>query len=99
MKIFERSVILLLWLFTIAAPSVITLFTSDTPIIVTSFNEEEQQEQYKINLDEEKIVVNNRYFMLFLFNKKERFTANAYLFLGYAIHTQRILLPPPESII
>lgn len=98
MIIFARSAFLFLWLFAIAAPSVITFIDSDNTFLITSLNEEEQQEQGKKNLEEEKIIGNDLSLILLSFNYKERLAADVYLF-GNSIHTQKILLPPPESII
>lgn len=84
-----------LWLFAIAAPSVITLIDVDKPVVVSNLNEEEQQEQGKKSLDEKKVVDNGlSNFSLLLF-WQDAVSCNAYL-LGTSDFRCEIVLPPPE---
>lgn len=56
MKHIARFTLLILWLFAITAPSIITLCDVENPIVVTNLNEEEQQESGKKSMGEEKFV-------------------------------------------
>ncbi|WP_276168883.1 hypothetical protein [Zobellia alginiliquefaciens] len=97
MKVFARFLLLSLWLFAIAAPSVITLLDVDNPVIVTNLNEEEQQEAGKKSPLEEKFVSNN-YFDFSLIALLERSAMGHYYAMGSIDFTLEILLPPPEHI-
>lgn len=55
MKFFARIILLLLWLFAVTAPSIVTLCDVENPIVITNLNEEEQ-ETGKKSMGEEKFV-------------------------------------------
>ncbi|MFC4095623.1 hypothetical protein [Euzebyella saccharophila] len=96
MKSFARFTLLVLWLFAIAAPSVITLCDVDNPIVVTNINEEEQQELGKKSPSEEKIV--NEHFMdyaLIFCDNESKF--DHYRMLGHFELSLEIISPPPEQ--
>ncbi|CAM3443815.1 hypothetical protein ZORO111903_02780 [Zobellia roscoffensis] len=97
MKVFARFLLLSLWLFAIAAPSVITLLDVDNPVIVTNLNEEEQQENLKKSPVEEKFVSTN-YYDFSLIALSERSILGHYHIMGYIDFTVEILLPPPEHL-
>jgi hypothetical protein len=89
------SILLGLWLFAIAAPSVITLMDVDKPVVVSNLNEEEQHEQGKTSVDEKKVVDNG----LFDFSLRSKLgNRNNYAFyLEKSLDTTlEIILPPPE---
>lgn len=89
-------VLLGLWLFAIAVPSVITLIDIDQPVVVSNLNEEEHQKQVKTSVDEKKVVNRLSDFSL-LSQWQESILYNPYL-LRNSDHRAEIVLPPPESI-
>jgi len=87
--------LLSLWLFAIAAPSIITLVDVDNPVVVTNLNEEEQQEQGKKNIGEKELI-NDGSANLALRSKKGN-RSNFAFYLGKSLETNlEIVLPPPE---
>lgn len=92
-----RITILLLWLFAVTAPSIITLCDIDNPIVVTNLNEEEQQESGKKSMGEEKFVKEN--FLDFtLIPLTKKLLVNNFLILGSFNLSFEILSPPPELL-
>ncbi|WP_091865120.1 hypothetical protein [Pricia antarctica] len=91
-------ILLGLWLFAIAAPSVITLIDVDKPVVVSNINEEEHQEQGKKSFDEKKVVNNGLSDFSLLSQWQESILYNPYL-LRNSDHRAEIVLPPPERII
>lgn len=98
MKEFKRFLLLILWLFAIVTPSVITLFDVDNPVVVTNLNEEEQQESGKKSPGEEKIA-NDGMSDFSLIAQSKKSMMDGYYPLGYLDYTLEILLPPPEFIV
>lgn len=97
MKYFTRTMLLTIWLFVIVAPSVISLLDVHNPVLVTSLNEEEQQEYGKQAKAEEKIIHDICYdFSLALQPKK--LLLGDYASTNHIEHIIEILLPPPEFI-
>ncbi|MGB5553690.1 MAG: hypothetical protein WBM83_03450 [Flavobacteriaceae bacterium] len=97
MKTFARLVLLLLWLFAIVAPSVITIMDVDNPVIVTNLNEEEQQETSKKSPVEEKVLHGHTCDFSIIAQSKKSVRGNHHP-ISHVDHTQEILLPPPEHI-
>jgi len=91
-------ILLGLWLFAIAAPSVITLIDVDKPVVVSNLNEEENKEQGKKSVDEKKVVNNGLSDFSLLSQWKESVIYNPYL-LRNSDHRAEIVLPPPECIV
>ena len=92
-----RFLLLFLWLFTIFAPTALTLFGGDEQLVVNTISEEEQQEQGKKDKTEEKII-NDSYsdysFLAQLF-REALDNSNTLDFMDYM---EEILLPPPEQV-
>ena len=97
MKDFMRITLLLLWLFAIVAPSVITLMDVDNPVVVTNLNEEEQEELGKKTQGEEKFV-NENILDFSLIAQSQKSIMGDYHPLGHIDYTLEILLPPPKHI-
>jgi len=97
MKSFARISLLVLWLFAIIAPSVITLIDVDNPIVVTNLNEEEQEESVKKTQAEEKFVHEKLCDFSLIANTLKSVTGNYYL-ISHIDYTSEIILPPPEPI-
>ena len=97
MKVFAQICLLSLWLFAVGAPSVITLIDDDNPVLVTNFNEEEQQESGKKSQANEKII-NDAHFDLSLIAHSQRALLCKYHVISHIEYTLEILLPPPERI-
>ncbi len=91
-------ILLGLWLFAIAAPSVITLIDVDKPVVVSNPNEEEQHEQGKKSVDELKIVHNGPSDFSLLSQWQDFISHNPYL-LRNSDHRAEIILPPPEDAV
>lgn len=92
----SRILILLigLWLFAIAAPSVVTLINPEKPVVVMNLNEEEQNEQGKKSIDEIKVVHGLGGFSLI---SELDHTANFQFYLAKGLTTSlEVILPPPE---
>ncbi len=97
MKKFVRITLLLLWLFAIVAPSVITICDVDNPVVVTNLNEEEQQETGKKANGEEKFV-NNGLLDFSLLSQSMESSIRFYHITGYFDYTLEIVPPPPKHI-
>lgn len=95
MKDFARITLLSLWIFAIAAPSIITLLNAENPVVITNLNEEEQQELGKKSQAEEKIVKDSN-FNVFFKSIHETSIVDAYNLVGYNNSFLEILSPPPE---
>lgn len=91
-------ILLGLWLFAIAAPSVITLIDVDKPVVVSNLNEEEQHEQGKKSVDEKKVVDSNLFDFSLLSQWRDSVSCDAYL-LGASDYRSEIILPPPEHLL
>lgn len=88
-------ILLGLWLFAIAAPSVITLIDVDKPVVVSNLNEEEQQEQGKKSGDEKKVVHDD--LSDFSLRSKLGNRGNFKFYRVKSLDTSlEIILPPPE---
>lgn len=88
--------LLSLWLFAIAAPSVITLLDVDKPVVIITLNEEEHQEQGKKSVDEKKVARNDLSNFSLLSQWQDSVSYDAYL-LGFSDFKSEIILPPPED--
>ncbi len=97
MKFIGRITILLLWLFAVTAPSIITLCDVDNPIVLTNLNEEEQQESGKKSIGEEKFVKENLLDFSMISNYDSSFNDNIYV-IGYFGLSLEVLSPPPEQL-
>lgn len=95
-----QSILLLFWLFAITAPSIVTLLDSETKVIVTNLNEEEQHEypQGKKNSESVKFFFNPILGFLQISKQQSQRIASFYI-VAVSTHTQKILLPPPEKIV
>ncbi|MFH6603233.1 hypothetical protein ACEZ3G_07090 [Maribacter algicola] len=97
MKKIARLTLLILWAFAIVAPSLITLYDVDNPIVVSNLNEEEQQETGKKADSEEKFVGSASYdFSLLGLSMKT--DMGYYHITGYFDYTLEIVPPPPKHI-
>lgn len=86
---------MILWLFAITAPSVITLCDVDNPVVVTNLNEEEQQETAKKSMAEEKFVKEHLLdFSLMALSKKST-VGNFHVMVTFNLSFE-VLSPPPE---
>ena len=95
MKDLVRIILLFLWLFAIAAPSIITLMGVDKSVVLTNINEEEQQEFGKKSQAEEKMVKDNTFkFSLEILHQNS--IVDAYRPISYKAYILEILSPPPE---
>ena len=95
MKNVARITLMILWLFAIIAPSIITLCDVDNPIVVSNLNEEEQQETAKKSIAEEKFVKENILnFSLIALDKKS--TVGNFHVMGTFNLSFEVLSPPPE---
>jgi hypothetical protein len=92
-----RITLLLIWLFAVCAPSVITLIHIEKPVIVNNLNEEEPHEQGKKTQSDE--IISNAFLSAvsaLTHSKKSTLTDN-YL-MGHPNNTLEIFLPPPKSV-
>lgn len=96
MKSIVRTTLLVLWLFAIGAPSLITLCDVDNPIVVTNLNEEEHQETGKKSQAEEKFVNDHDFDYSLIKHSKESEISDFHL-LGTFDHILEIVPPPPEQ--
>ncbi|RKR14956.1 hypothetical protein CLV91_1038 [Maribacter vaceletii] len=96
MKIFARITLLILWLFAVTAPSIITLCDVENPIVITNLNEEEQ-ESGKKSLGEEKFVNENSldFSMVAIFVSS---IISNYNRKGYQDLSLEVLSPPPDLV-
>ena len=94
MKILTRIILLLLWLFAVTAPSIITLCDVDNPIVISNLNEEEQ-ESGKKSIGEEKFVREKTldFYLVAIF---ENSMGNKFNMVGYQNLTLDVLSPPPD---
>ncbi|WP_405384657.1 hypothetical protein [Maribacter sp. LLG6340-A2] len=97
MKYIARITLLLLWLFAITAPSIITLCDTENPIVVTNLNEEEQQETGKKSMGEEKYVKDNSIDLSLVATTKNSISRNNYI-LGCFDFALEVISPPPENL-
>ena len=97
MKNFARITLLCLWIFAIAAPSIITLLDVENPVVITNLNEEEQQEFGKKSQAEEKIVKDSTFNFYFKSLHKNSIV-DTYNLLSYNNSFLEILSPPPEQL-
>ncbi|HET8735070.1 MAG TPA: hypothetical protein VFM69_00590 [Pricia sp.] len=84
-----------LWLFAIGAPSVITLIDADHPVVVSNLIEEEQHEQGKKGLDENKVLQYDtaNFSLMSKIGNRTHFA----FYLDKSLDTTlEIILPPPE---
>ena len=97
MKYIARITLLLLWLFAVTAPSIITLCDVDNPIVVTNLNEEEQQESGKKSMGEEKFVKENLLDFSLIAIYENSIKPNHHI-IGYFDLSLEVLSPPPEHL-
>ncbi|TLP73138.1 hypothetical protein [Maribacter sp. ACAM166] len=90
-----RITLLLLWLFAVAAPSIITLCNVDNPIVVTNLNEEEQQESGKKSMAEEKFVKENLLDFSLIAIYENSIRRNVHSIDCFNLSLE-VLSPPPE---
>jgi hypothetical protein len=84
------------WLFSIVAPSVISLVNNEENIIVSlNLNEEEQQESSKKDDNEEKIILEN-WLAQNHFSLHEKSQYLEIEKINFSSHSIEIPLPPPE---
>jgi hypothetical protein len=95
MTFFARITLLLLWLFAVTAPSIITLCDVENPILITNLNEEEQ-ESGKKSLGEEKFVKENSldFSIVSIFENSINSNFNM---KGYQDLSLEVLSPPPDQ--
>lgn len=95
MTFFARITLLLLWLFAVTAPSIITLCDVENPIVVTNLNEEEQ-ESGKKSMGEEKFVKENSldFSIVAIF---ENSISSNFNIEGYQDLSLEVLSPPPDQ--
>ncbi|WP_339836126.1 hypothetical protein [uncultured Maribacter sp.] len=98
MKHIARITLLLLWLFAIAAPSIITLCDIDNPIVLSNLNEEEQQESGKKSMGEEKFVKENSLDLSLIAIYKNSFNSS-FQIIDCSNLSLEVLSPPPKYIL
>ena len=96
MKFFARIILLLLWLFAVTAPSIITLCDVENPIVITNLNEEEQ-ETGKKSMGEEKFVKESLldFSIAAIF---ENSIISNFSMIGYIDLSLEVPSPPPDYI-
>ena len=96
MTFFARITLLLLWLFAVTAPSIITLCDVENPIVITNLNEEEQ-ESGKKSMGEEKFVKENLldFSIAAIF---ENSIISNFSMIGYMDLSLEVPSPPPDYI-
>ena len=98
MKSLFRTTLLIVWILSLSAPTLVTLFhNDDQAIIVMNFGEEEQEEQNTKDISEEKIIPAFPSFGLLIFTLNDNSASDIY-FLGISNHEHDIPLPPPEHL-
>ena len=97
MKNIARTTLLILWLFALAAPSVITIFNIDDTIVMTNLNEEEQQESVKKSISEEKFVKENLLDFSLIAIYKNSIQSN-FQIVDKSIISLDVLSPPPKNL-
>ncbi|MEP2280434.1 hypothetical protein [Maribacter sp.] len=97
MTFFARITLLLLWLFVVTAPSIITLCDVENPIVITNLNEEEQ-ESGKKSIGEEKFVKEKSldFSIVAIYVNS---TINNFNMKGYQNLSLEVLSPPPDLAI
>ena len=86
------------WLFSIVAPSVISLVNDGESIIISlNLNEEEQQESSKKDDNEEKIILEN-WLAQIQFSIYEKSQYSEIEKINFSSHSIEIPLPPPELV-
>lgn len=95
MKTYQGKLLLFLWLFALAAPTVIVFMDRDTPVTVSNLNEEEQETQGNKSL-EEKFVITHIPSVPRGFDQQDRSMLFAYIY-GNSVYAENILLPPPKG--
>ncbi len=88
---------MLIWLFAVCAPSVITLIHIEKPVIVNNLNEEEPHEQGK-KLHPDEIISNTFPCAVSPLAHSKKSTLTDYYLMGHPNHTLEIFLPPPKSV-
>ncbi|MCW5514848.1 hypothetical protein [Muriicola sp. Z0-33] len=88
--------LLALWIFTVAVPSLVTVYSKgENVVFVMNLGDEEQQEEGKKDSSEEKIIPSDIHNDPDLFLSKRNTTGDNYI-LGRSNHAPDITLPPPE---
>ncbi|WP_405412021.1 hypothetical protein [Maribacter sp. Asnod1-A12] len=97
MTFLARILLLLLWLFAVTAPSIITLCDIENPIVITNLNEEEQESGKKSSIGEEKFVKESSlvYVEVSIF---ESSIINNFKMIDYLNLSFEVLSPPPDQI-
>jgi hypothetical protein len=91
--------LIFIWLFTVFAPSVISLVNNeDSAYVSLNPNEEEQQEQAKFDDKEEKIFLEESIAQI-RFSQQKRTSFSDKRQLIFFSHSVEISLPPPEALI
>ncbi|MDV7137807.1 hypothetical protein R3X28_02920 [Maribacter sp. TH_r10] len=89
--------LLVVWIFAIVAPSVLTLIDTDNPVVITNLTEEEQQETGKKSQAEEKYVQMNIALFSPLSPLKNS-SIGSYYYNGINNIPLEIPVPPPEPL-
>jgi len=97
MKYKAHITLLLLWLFAVTAPSIITLCDVDNPIVVTNLNEEEQHESGKKSMGEEKFVKENLLDFSLIAIYENSISLNFHSIGCFGLSLE-VLSPPPEQV-
>ncbi|APQ17179.1 hypothetical protein [Maribacter hydrothermalis] len=97
MKNIARITLLILWLFALSAPSVITIFNINDTIVLTNLNEEEQQESVKKSIGEEKFVKEN-YLNFSLIASYKNLIQSSFQVVDNSILSLDVVSPPPKYI-
>lgn len=88
--------LLAVWLFTVAVPALVIIYSSgENVVFVMNFGDEEQQEEGKKDNSEEKIIPSDIHNDLDLFISKRNTASDNYI-LGRSNHAPEIAIPPPE---
>lgn len=90
-----RVTLILLWLFAVTAPSIITLCDIDNPIVITNLSEEEQ-ESGKKSFGEEKFVKENSLLFSIVSAFENTIIDNTNK-LGHLDLYLEVLSPPPDE--
>ncbi|MBT8184885.1 MAG: hypothetical protein KJN76_08585 [Eudoraea sp.] len=94
-----RIALLAIWVCSLAAPSLVTIYhDEETSTFVMNLGEEEQEEQGNKDLGEEKIIPSYPYSRLAVFSNNNNSSSDNYI-LGRFNFSLDIALPPPEQLI
>lgn len=96
MKTIVHITLLSLWICAQTVPSLVSLFsTSENPVIVMNFNEEEQQEQGKTDTEEKQMIcsISIPNYLAMDIDSEDDYI---HYLLRALDHDQEITLPPPE---